>query len=166
MSSLLILLFSSKLAFAHSNLLMTGNFPPRDASTGLKTAPCGGVLRTATSKAVQGGSVVTVQWQETINHPGRFEFYFSPSGDANWVLLKTVPDTQDTPIVGTNYHQYSTQLTIPQTNCTACTLQMIQVMTENPAAPTNYYSCSDIQIQSTGGTGTAPVVTPVDPNCN
>jgi hypothetical protein len=173
MSWLLVLLLSAHKASAHSNLLATGNFPPRNASTGLKTAPCGGVARTAVNRVVAPGATVTVQWQETINHPGRFEFYFSPAGDANMVLLKTVPDTQDTAIVGTNYHMYSTTLTMPTTPCANCTLQMIQVMTENPLAPTNYYSCSDIQISSVvpPGTSPAPVTPPptppptTDPNC-
>ncbi|MGZ3690196.1 MAG: SCE4755 family polysaccharide monooxygenase-like protein [Pseudobdellovibrio sp.] len=148
------LLFMTEMATAHSRWSLTGNTPPRDNSTGLKSAPCGGLPRGSAPKVFQAGSTITVQWEETIQHPGHFEFYYSQANDANFTLLKTVADTQDdqnTP------HEYSTTLTLPNINCSGCTLQLIQVMTENPAAPTNYYSCSDIQL--TGSTATTPPVT-------
>ncbi len=156
--SILALLFALALpeyASSHARL-RNGVVIPRSTNPGLKTAPCGGVARTATSAQLVAGQTITVTWEETIQHPGRFEFYFSPAGDANFVLLKSVPDTQD----GTNDlpHQYSTTITLPSTPCTACTLQMIQVMTENPAAPSLYFSCADIQILS--ATGPTPVPTP------
>src|SRR5262249_25377245 len=109
-------------------------------------------------KAFAPGSTVTVQWQETINHPGRFEFYFSEANDTNWMLIKTVVDDQDNNVLP---HNYSTTITMPNLPCTACTLQMIQVMTENPAAPSYYYSCGDIQLQA--ATATPPVTPPVPP---
>lgn len=150
--------FVSERAFAHANLKVDGNIPPRSAATGLKTAPCGGVARTSTPKILTPGSTVRVDWQETINHPGRFEFYWSSGGDTGFTLLATVQDTQN----GTNDlpHNYSTMITIPTTPCTECTLQMIQVMTENNP-PSMYYSCADVQTQSvTVDPGTSPVTTP------
>jgi hypothetical protein len=163
MSWLLFLLLSSPRSFAHANLKVNGNIPPRSADTGLKTAPCGGIARTATNKVLTAGSTVTVEWQETIDHPSRFEFYFSPDGDTGWTLLKTVADTQDGTVPLP--HNYSTQLTLPSTPCTACTLQMIQVMLENPASPSYYYSCADIELTSQS-VPPSPPASPADPNCH
>ena len=68
--------------------------------------------------------------------------------------LKQVIDTKD----GTNDlpHEYTAQVQIPDMNCDTCTIQMIQSMEENPAAPNYYYSCADIKIVASsagGGTG-------------
>ena len=41
---------------------------------------------------------------------------------------------------------------MPNTPCTTCALQVIQVMTENPAMPSLYYSCADIVILPAGST--------------
>lgn len=146
---------------AHARLLPSGSIPPRNSNAGLKTGPCGNVARTGTNTQLTAGSTVNVQWEEVIDHPGRYEFYFSAANDANFTLLKTVNDDQDGVIPSGQSHQYSTTLTLPSQTCTACTLQMIQVMTENPANPSLYYSCADIQLIS--GTPTAtptPSATP------
>lgn len=156
---LFALLLSGSNVHAHANLKVGGYLPPRNDNPGLKVAPCGNIPRTLTPKVIVMGSTVTVEWQETINHPGRFEFYYSLANDANWVLLKTVADNQDTAIVNGLYHQYSTTVTFPAgVTCTDCTFQMIQVMTENPASPSYYYSCADIRLQAAA---TTPVPTPV-----
>jgi hypothetical protein len=154
---------------AHARLKPQGLLTPRSTNSGLKTGPCGGVPRTTTSKSFQAGQLITVEWEETINHPGYFEFYFSPANDTGWILLKSVVDDQngtaDLP------HSYSTTLTLPNTPCSACTIQMIQVMTENPASPSLYYSCADIELTAGSGLPTptpvaTPVQSPIDPNCN
>lgn len=142
--------------FAHARLKPGGNLPPRSTNAGIKTGPCGGLARSANPTVFQKGSTMTVSWEETINHPGRFEFYFSMSGDSGWQLLKSVPDDQNG---GGLPHQFSTTLDLPNVDCTECTIQMIQVMTENPANPSLYYSCADIILQ----TVTGPVVPPVPP---
>lgn len=162
MNTLMLMLLLSPFAHGHANLKVNGSIPPRNAATGLKTPPCGGVARTATPKVITAGQTMTVEWQETINHPGRYEFYFSPAGDANFQLLKTVEDVQNNAVVGTNYHQYSTTVTFPNTTCENCTFQLIQVMTENPAAPSLYYSCADIKIQA-ASTTPPPTTTPTTP---
>ena len=141
-------------ALAHARLKTAGGIVPRSTNAGIKIGPCGGVARLANPAVFPPGATITVEWEETINHPGRFEFFFSPAGDANFQMLKSVPDNQN----GTNDlpHQYSTTLTLPNTPCTDCTLQMIQVMTENPAAPSLYYSCADIRLQA-GATMPTPM---------
>jgi hypothetical protein len=156
---LLVLVLMSHFSFAHSRFNPTGNVPGRSDEAGLKTGTCGGVARTATPKVVASGSQLRVDWQETINHPGYFEFYFSSAGDANFIKLATVNDNQngsaDLP------HNFSTMLTMPNGNCTGCTLQMIQVMTEVPASPSFYYSCADIELSTTAAPApTTPLPTP------
>jgi hypothetical protein len=155
--------FFSLSAQAHIRSKTAGNLIPRSTSDSLKTAPCGGVARSVSSATYAPGATITLNWEETINHPGRFEIYFSPANDANWQLLKTVTDTMD----GTNDlpHQYSTTVTLPSAPCAACTIQLIQVMTENMANPSYYYSCSDIKIQSATAPP-APQPTPHPDPCN
>lgn len=140
--------------FAHARLKTTGTLVPRSTNPGIKIGPCGGIARTATPAVFAPGATITVNWEETIDHPGRYEFYFSAANDAGFTLLKTVPDTA----TGALPHQFTTTLTLPNVSCTDCTLQMIQVMTENPANPSYYYSCADIQTMAVTGT---PAPTPI-----
>jgi hypothetical protein len=144
-------LFISQIASAHSML----TFPaPRSTSSGLKTGPCGGLPHSANPTVVQGGQSLSVSWQETVNHPGRFLFALSTANDSNFQQnpLATVVDNQDNGLVP---HNYTTTLQIPNMNCDNCTIQMIQSMEENPNAPTYYYSCADIKIvaNTAGGGG-------------
>lgn len=157
MSWILSLLLNATVAHGHAGFVANTQVVPRSADTGLKTAPCGGILRTSSPTQLEPGATITVNWQETINHPGRFEFYFSQAGETNWQLLKTVQDTLDDNAVP---HNYSTTITLPNVQCTDCTLQMIQVMTENPALPSYYYSCADIRM----GTQSVPSPPPGN-NC-
>ena len=41
---------------------------------------------------------------------------------------------------------YQTDLTLPNMTCADCTIQLIQVMLEDPARPKNYYSCADLSL--------------------
>lgn len=146
-------------ARAHAHFKVNGIVPPRSGDTALKTGPCGNIARTSAPKVLQAGSDLTVEWEETIDHPGRFEIYFSPANDTGWKLLKQVQDTQNTPVNGAP-HAYATQITLPNEACTACTLQLIQVMTENPSAPSYYYSCADIQLKATSSPAPTPTPSP------
>src|SRR5207253_3266436 len=149
------LLLMTSLAGAHARLKASDVIKTRGTDPGVKIGPCGGLARVAQPAVLTSGQSITVTWEETIHHPGRFEFYFSPAGDANFTLLKTVENTQNDNLVP---HQYSTTMNLPNVTCDSCTFQMIQVMTENPASPTNYYSCADMQVKAAGGV--VPVVTP------
>lgn len=130
--------------------------PPRDESTGLKSAPCGAVARTATPRVHKSGSTITVQWEETINHPGYFKIGFSKAGDKDFeILVPKIEDTQNEPINNMDKpsHIYSAEVKLPDIECTDCTLQLVQVMTDVSTAPEEslppsafYYSCSDIQL--------------------
>jgi hypothetical protein len=144
--------------FTHAHLnTSTGVIPRKDAigniPSGLKSGPCGGLTRIANPPQLQPGQQLTVTWEETIQHPGRFEIYFSQSNEQNFQLLATIPDTQDDQNLP---HEYSTTVTLPNVTCTGCTLQLIQVMMENPTSPSMYYNCADMKL----GTGTSTTPTP------
>lgn len=126
---------------------------PRNSNSGLKTAPCGGVPKSNNVKNYSAGQSVTLEFEETINHPGRFEVYLL---DANDKRVPGVPsplakleDTQNDPIQNGVFHQFKIQFQVPAVDCPQCAFQLIQVMTDNPNAPSNYYSCTDISIKAT-----------------
>jgi len=141
---ILVAMFYTEMAKAHSRLAVDGVVPPRSGDSGLKTGPCGNVPRTLNSTTLNAGQQITVEWEETINHPGSFRIAFSPANDQGFDdnILYEVIDTQDGPDTP---HFYSATVTLPNVTCEDCTLQLIQIMTDrNP--PTNYYSCADIRL--------------------
>jgi hypothetical protein len=130
------------------------NTPPRNASTGLKSGPCGNVPRTQTPTIYEAGQEIEVQWEETINHPGYFKVSFSKENDTDWlVLLPRYNDTLNGRIEAGATHKYSATVKLPNLTCEKCTLQLIQVMVdtepkEGESLPPSsfYYSCSDVKL--------------------
>ena len=150
-TSINIFLFCTLLAFSqsvlsHARWSLNGLVKPRTNSTGLKEpAPCGGVARTNSPVILQSGSTVNVQFEETINHPGYFRIAFSSTSDSGFdenILIPNIPE-----IPASQF--YTQSITLPDIECDDCTLQLIQVMTDR-TPPTNYYSCADIQLTTTG----------------
>lgn len=146
----------SSTAMAHVRWVIDSVTPPRTNDTGLKANPCGGALRTNRSTIFSAGQTIELEFEETINHPGHYRIAFSPADDLDFditgnILVDNIPDV-------TNNGTYAQQVTIPMQECTACTLQLIQVMTTSPTPSPGdyYYSCTDIQITSPGDT-TAPL---------
>jgi len=96
------------------------------------------------------GQGIPVEFEETINHPGRFEVRILGPEDqplaAYTAPLLTIQDVQNTEIQNGANHQYRGQVILPNITCINCSLQLIQVMTENPETPSLYYSCTDISI--------------------
>jgi hypothetical protein len=153
------LLFSAE-GHTHARIKANSVTPPRNNSAGLKSGPCGGIARTATPATLTAGDTIELEWEETVQHPGRYEFSISLANDQSFIQLLIVPDVQDN--AGDLPHQYKAFLTVPNITCEDCTLQMIQVMTENPASPRNYYSCADIRIINGNPVPTpTPIVTPL-----
>lgn len=146
------LLTPAGVLLAHARFDPNKLLKPRTNSTGEKSGPCGPVGPTTLAskrKVLQAGADLLVEWQETINHPGHFRIAFSPDGVTGFddhIIADNIVDTQNTSVSGTNYHLYSKTIKVPDTLCDTCSLQLIQVMTENPASPSNYYSCADIRI--------------------
>ncbi|MBC7386902.1 MAG: lytic polysaccharide monooxygenase [Cryobacterium sp.] len=136
---------------AHSRLLLNGTTPPRNASSGLKVGPCGNVPRTSSPTVLTAGQTLKVQWEEVIDHPGYYRIAFSPAADAGFDANILAARIDDLP----NVHAYETNVTVPSTPCTNCTLQLIQYMTENNP-PTLYYSCADVEIRAAGSPMPSP----------
>lgn len=152
----LSLCFSSPVS-AHARWSLDGTTPPRDNNAGIKTGPCGGVARTNNPAVFAPGETITVNWVETIDHQGHFIISFSAANDEGFEqnVLKggaeQLPDDQNgTPLP----HQFSTTITLPNVECEACTLQLIQYMERSM---TNYYSCADIKLVAGGDPGDDPV---------
>ena len=70
-------LFINDTAFAHARWKLDGTTPPRDNNTGHKIEPCGNVPRTNKDKTFTSGATIEVEWEETINHPGYFQIFFT-----------------------------------------------------------------------------------------
>jgi hypothetical protein len=139
-------IFGSTLAFSHAVLTEP---LPRSTLT-QKMGPCG-VVRTTRPTVLVAGQQLLVKWNETFAHPGYYRISFSAANDTNWVILK------DDILNPSGTQPGSFTVTLPSEPCTACTLQLIQVMTES-SPPTNYYSCADLVLNAaaTPDAGTPP----------
>ena len=158
-------LFPSQSIYAHARFSANKLLKPRSTSDSLKTGPCGGVAQLPLDQRTQivAGSKITVEWEETIEHPGWYRLAFSPDGSTGFdsnVLLDNIPDTTGSIVQGdsTTWHRYSAEIDVPATTCENCSIQLIQVMTENPAMPRNYYSCADVRIVPADNTAEKPAV--------
>ncbi len=140
----------------------------------LKVGPCGQTTnaRTKNVTVFKPGETITVAWDETINHPGHYRISFDPNG-TNFpnpksftdmdggvnVLVDGIPDKG-----GTAPIPYTQKVTLPNVECTSCTLQLIQVMTDKPPydpGPTGndiYYQCADLVLTN----GDAGIIPPSD----
>lgn len=158
---LVLFLFATPEALAHARFRASGTTPARNNNAGLKTGPCGNVPKASSAALTfKSGQTIKLQWEETINHPGYFEFAILTNNDQTRQVILTVPDNQNS---GAVPHLFEADLKLPNgLSCTNCTLQMIQQMTENPANPRPYFSCVDINISATQVTPT-PQPDPVDP---
>ena len=161
------LLFPSQSLFAHARFSANKLLKPRDNRDNLKTGPCGNVAQLPLDQRTQiiAGSKITVEWEETTEHPGWYRLAFSPDGSTGFddnVLLDNILDTTGSISYGnpSTWHRYSAEIEVPTTPCENCTIQLIQVMTENPAMPRNYYSCADVRIIAADNTAEKPA-TPI-----
>lgn len=167
---LLAVLLGAAPASAH--VLLTS--PTSRYGAEMKIGPCGrlGGGRTANVTTYAPGQVVTVVFDELIDHPGYYRIAFDPSGDAAlappvydagtqaWsnpagvqVLADRIPDASGALTHG------AVAVTLPDVECTACTLQLIQVMTDKPpfdGGDDFYYQCADLVLSRAAGGGTPP----------
>jgi hypothetical protein len=148
-------------SIANAHIALT--YPaPRYSS--LKQGPCGkGAMdaRTTTVTTFEPGAKIIVKWIETIGHPGHYRIAFDPNGTSIFkdptsftdvsggpgVLIDGIPDKTGT-------QSYTQEITLPNVECTNCTLQVIQVMTDK--APygdgnDNYYQCADLVLKRADG---------------
>lgn len=156
---------------ADAHIHLTKPLARTDSMTGDQKDQHCGVLNQVRNPArvttFKPGETITVEWLETIQHPGYFRIAFQPSGDVfripppgpnngfpteNFTGM-TDPNNgsivlADQIVDGT----LSTTVTLPNMECTNCTLQFIQVMTDKPpytidaASDDIYFNCADITL--------------------
>ncbi|HEY3495603.1 MAG TPA: SCE4755 family polysaccharide monooxygenase-like protein, partial [Polyangiaceae bacterium] len=139
------------------------------ADADIKQAPCGntGDSRTTDESRIttlEAGSTITVEFREAIPHPGWFRIAFDDDGQDDFPTPPTsgsAPTSATYPILvdgipggGTRNMAYTAEITLPDTPCDNCTLQLIQVMTDRPNNP-SYYTCADIVLTAPSGAGGA-----------
>ena len=147
-----LLLLASGTASAH--IAMTKPAPRTDAQ---KTGPCGasGSRRGSRVTNFAPGETITIEWNETIDHPGHYRVAFDDDGEDAFTATPNNPNdnfasTLVEPIADKVGGPYAQTITLPTTPCANCTIQLVQVMTT--AVPYNsfYFQCADITI---GGSG-------------
>ena len=172
---------SSTLADAHFRLIAPGNWVVQSADgSPQKTGPCGNEAPQTPSNIVtpyRPGDTVTIQFEETVYHPGHYRVALAANSPADLppappvtagstACGSTVIQTNPAfPILADGMLQHSSpfsgqqsfQVKLPtNVTCTACTLQIIEFMSEH-SAPCFYHHCAKISIQAAptdGGTGT------------
>jgi hypothetical protein len=158
------LLLAPSVAAAHIQLMS-----PPARTTMQKNRHCGdpAVPRSATPKLLMPGTPLTVVWYETVDHTGHFrisfdidgtDFFVPPNATATTVgmdptvMIDLIPDVQGN--LPANGRKYEQTITLPNMECTNCTLQIIQLMTDKPPYTTDansddiYYQCADIVLSS------------------
>src|SRR5262249_32020964 len=147
----------------HAHIALTS---PTPRYADLKLPPCGrgaGDARTSNVTTFRPGETITVAWTETIDHPGHYRISFDsdgqdafvgPTGCADFytapsVLVDNIADRSGSQL------KYTQQVTLPNIECSRCTLQVIQVMTDKPPYGNGddiYHQCADL-VLSSGATG-------------
>jgi len=131
-----------------------------------KAPPCGllgGAGPGDTVYTYAPGQTITLSWHEFIDHPGHYRVAFDDAGDDGFadpasaadlfnnatVMLDGIADESDV-------HDYEVELTLPDVECEACTIQILQVMTDKPPFGDGndmYYHCIDVRLVADGGDG-------------
>lgn len=186
-------LFTS-VAQAHISIDLGGTHKSRYSDAGLKGSPCGmaGGARGTNIYTYKPGATITVSLVETVPHPGYFRIAFDNDGDDGFVTpsgtdgamgacagdpkcgpgkadycnnASVLLDNLDAHAAGGLNTKRTFSVTLPNVECTNCTLQIIQVMNDlnihGAPYPADdiYYQCIDLVLSKTAMdvTGT-PVV--------
>ncbi|HET9933082.1 MAG TPA: SCE4755 family polysaccharide monooxygenase-like protein [Polyangiaceae bacterium] len=135
----------------------------------LKYGPCGvskdsRTTNTSLVTTFKPGEKVTVRWRETIQHPGFFRIAFdsdgqdftfpgsATAGDGVTILAEKIMDKS-----GAANLEYTYEVTLPNIECSNCTLQLVQVMTTDPPPYEEgngkdlYFNCADVILKGDGG---------------
>jgi Lytic polysaccharide mono-oxygenase, cellulose-degrading len=139
-----------------------------------KEGPCGSTAGTPSNAitTVQAGSKLTVRWTETVYHPGHWRIAIAsdrtqlvtpvPVVEPNNCVSAPIEASPTAPVLldGVFPHtapgptDYSQDITVPDTTCDACTLQLVQFMSSH-APPCFYFHCATLRIVKGDG-GTEP----------
>lgn len=162
----LAILLAPAVAAAHVRITA----PTPRSSTDLKARHCGvtGSPR-ANIHTVKPGSSLHLVWDEYIVHPGWFRISFQQNGDTFEIppassgggyptenlTGKIDPGTGSLIIADRIAHgTLSMDVTLPNVECTNCTLQLIQMMTDKPPYSINttsddiYFACVDLVLSA------------------
>jgi MYXO-CTERM domain-containing protein len=174
--ALAAVLLVPSIASAHAVL----TYPPPRNTTAIKNAPCGPLdsVRSTIVTTLTGGTKLQVKWNETIEHTGHYrlaldldgqDFSIPQTANGNTegtlnVVKDLIPDIA-APLNGVP-RPYMYEITLPDVACNNCTLQLIQMMTDNPPYTPDddlYFNCADITIvpsNSGGGADAGVDMTP------
>lgn len=160
------------LALAHIQLAS-----PAQRITSQKAGPCGaaGSVRGTNVTVFEPGAMVTLTWNETINHPSHYRIAFDADGQDDFLDPPNMNDTfvnaavlaDMLPDNAGGAYEHTVQL--PNIECENCTLQLIQVMYDKPPYGDGndlYYQCADIALR-VGGAPAEPdagASNPADPD--
>jgi hypothetical protein len=138
-----------------------------------KPEPCGSATNERTTDASRittftAGTELTLEWQETIGHAGRWRIAFDAEGSDSVDFLATeMAVVVDPPGSDGNIgdgSRWRATVLLPDTPCSNCTLQVQQIMTDSlePAPGSIYSECADIVLVAPGavegeGEGQEPV---------
>jgi len=169
---LLISLLVPSIASAHISLTYP---PPRSADQ--KAQVCGAVnsMRGTNITTLAPGATIMVMWKETIDHPGHYRISFDDDGQDFIIPLSEATNTEGMPNVIDDMiadiqgnlpaggRVYMQQITLPNIECSNCTLQVTQLMTDklpysaDATSDDIYYQCADIQLSNAPAGGDAGI---------
>ena len=127
-----------------------------------KAGPCGATGSTRGSKvtAYRPGETITVEWDETVDHPGHYRIAFDDDGNDSFQIPSrpddAFPQTLADQIADRGGGHYKQQITLPNMSCTNCTLQLIQVMTTTVPYNSFYFQCADLVLGDDAEPGPGP----------
>lgn len=153
------LLLVCQLAAAHVRLVWP---EPRSNDSAVKLGPCGTAPQSATRTRLVAGETIEVRFAETVNHPGWFRLALGDADDQGFeqrIVLDQIPHSSEGSASYSDPRPYGVSVTLPSEPCEACTLQLIQVMTDKPLAGGDhqkYFSCADVEILPPGSAGDPP----------
>jgi len=149
---------------AQGHILLSSPSPRPPNSDNLKQDannpdPCGSRQRGSSPIVYTPNQMVTFQFTETIEHPGRFKVQFSRTGDEGFGdaenLLAVLEDTNDADT------EFTMNAKMPNLECDNCTLRLIQEMDEQPGQI--YVNCVDIQLKGEAIAGQPELSAPESP---
>jgi hypothetical protein len=179
--SLAAVLLVSSSAHAHIKLLKPATWVTTDATGNpQKAGPCGvmGTSGTPTNMVTTftAGETITVEWKETVDHPGHFRIalakdradlkdpMLNEDASCNYADGAVPTEPHDNVLLDNLFPtkmyggttMFTQQVTLPNEPCEKCTLQIMQFMTQHPRS-CFYYQCADIKIvaANAGGAGSA-----------
>jgi hypothetical protein len=178
----MLLLLSA--ALAHTALEEPPPRYPSDGNSNNKACPCGvgqsnrlcnvendrsdPDRNDARASTFAAGETITVVFYETIGHAGRYRVAFDPDGadmdDFNDHILLDVPDPSGS-AGNAGGTRWEFEVTLPNTPCDNCTLQLVQMMdgdtvnpVPDPIGRSSYYQCADLVLTGDPADTDDPIV--------